>query len=155
MRSLTNLYRNQYQKINQTKYCKLNQNGFTMIELMIVVAIVGILASIAAPAYTNYVKKGKAAEATSTLADARVRMEQYFQDNRTYVGGPCPAAGKSFTYACVLAASTYTITATGVAAQGMTGFSYGVNQNNAKTSTYDGVTPSPNTCWVTSKGGSC
>ena len=69
------------------------QKGFTLIELMIVVAIIGILATIALPAYSNYVRSGKATEATSTLASARVQMEQHFQDNRTYVGGPCPAAG--------------------------------------------------------------
>ncbi|HAF00275.1 MAG TPA: pilus assembly protein PilE, partial [Methylophilaceae bacterium] len=63
---------------------KINQKGFTLLELMIVVAIVGILASIAIPAYQDYVKKGKAAEAPGALADLRVKMEQCFQDNRDY-----------------------------------------------------------------------
>ena len=143
----------QYKSRASLKHYLLAQRGFTLIELMIVVAIIGFLASIALPAYSNYVKKGKAAEATSALADARVRMEQFYQDNRTYEGGPCPAAGKAFTYACTLAASTYTIKATGTSAEGMSGFTFSVDQNNAKKSKYDGSAEA--NCWLTSKGGSC
>lgn len=128
------------------------QKGFTLIELMVVVAIVGILASIALPSYTNYVKKGKATEATTDLANGRVKMEQFFQDNRTYVGGPCPASGNYFTYACDSDATTYTITATNKAAD-MAGFEFTINQNNGKASKYDGTTGA--TCWLTSKSGSC
>lgn len=161
MRILANLNQYQCKELNQTKHRLLNQSGFTLVELMVVVAIIGILASIAVPAYTDYVKRGKAAEATSTLGDLKVKMEQYFQDNRTYVGadllvpGPCsPPAGttKYFTYACALTANTFTITATGVASHGMTGFSFGVDQNNAKTSTFDGTSGA---CWLSSKTGSC
>ena len=135
----------------------LLQKGFTLIELMIVVAVIGILAAIAIPNYTAYVQRGKAAEATSNLANLRVQMEQFYQDNRTYVGGPCtPAAGAvNFTYACpvVPTATTYTLAATGVVAKGMTSFAFSVDQNNAKTSTFDG-TPGT-TCWLTRYGGTC
>ncbi|MFZ3086525.1 MAG: type IV pilin protein [Methylotenera sp.] len=162
MRSQANLHRNQYRKLNQVNCRQLSQGGFTLIELMIVVAIIGILAGIALPAYTDYVKRGKAAEATSTLADLRVKMEQYFQDNRTYVGadllvpGPCsPPAGsvKYFTYSCVVGPATYTISAAPAAGQGMSGFAFGINQANAKTSTFDGTVGA--TCWLTSKTGTC
>jgi type IV pilus assembly protein PilE len=133
------------------------QKGFTLIEVMIVVAIIGILAAIAMPAYTDYVKRGKAAEATSNLANLRVQMEQYFQDNRTYIGGSCaPGSGDVyFAYACapVATATTYTLTAAGRAGQGMTGFAFSVDENNAKTSTFDGGTEQP--CWVTKKDGTC
>ena len=84
--------------------------GFTLIEVMVVVAIVGILATVGYPAYTDYLRRGKIAEAVSTLAEARAKLEQYFLDNRTYVGAdgatspatrPCSTAGKkNFTYAC-------------------------------------------------------
>jgi type IV pilus assembly protein PilE len=139
----------------------LKHNGFTLIELMIVVAVIGILASIAMPAYTNYIKKGKAVEATSNLADLRIKAEQFFQDNRTYAGINCiPADAKYFTYACTAAdgsgatgnANGYLITATGVAAEGMTGFSYTVNQANVKTSQYDGGATVTG-CWATKKAG--
>lgn len=119
---------------------------------MAVVAIIGIIAAIAMPGYTDYVKRGKAAEATSDLANGRVKMEQFFQDNRTYANGPCPASGKYFTYACDSDATTYTITATNRESD-MTGFSFSIDQNNAKTSTFDGATGA--TCWLTSKNGSC
>jgi type IV pilus assembly protein PilE len=143
---------------------KTQKNGFTLVELMIVVAIIGILASIAVPAYTDYVTRGKLAEASTELATMRVKLEQFFQDNRTY-SGACVAntvatlpAGKYFSYACTLAASTFTVTATGVAAQGTGSFSYTINQDNTKTtaSVPTGWSlPSPNTCWVTKKGGVC
>ncbi|MGH8742788.1 MAG: type IV pilin protein, partial [Burkholderiales bacterium] len=60
------------------------QNGFTLIELMTVVAVLAILAVIAVPAYNDYVTRGKIPEATSNLADLRVKMEQWYQDNRNY-----------------------------------------------------------------------
>lgn len=130
--------------------------GFTLMEVMIVVAIVGILASVALPSYQEYVRRGKIQEATSMLAANRVRMEQYFQDNRTYVGATLATAGtKHFTYAFSVepTATAYTITATGASAQGMSGYSYTVDQNNAKTSVAGGTTGA--TCWLDKRGGTC
>ena len=153
------------------------QRGFTMIELMIVVAIIGIMAAVAIPAYSSYVLRGKITEAVSNLSDQRVRMEQFFQDNRTYIGGlGCAAAGNTititgsryFTYACtVLTANTYTLTATGVGTQGMAGFGYTIDQNNNKASVFAVVVgppagppagwsvPGPTNCWATKPGGIC
>ena len=137
------------------------QKGFTLIELMIVVAIIGILASIAIPQYSDYVKRGKAAEATSNLATLRIKMEQCFQDNRTYDIAACTAfcttTAGNFTYTCspVSTATTYTIVATGVNTRGMPNFTFSVDQANNKTSMFDGTTPSPNTCWLTNKSGAC
>ncbi|MGZ8252497.1 MAG: type IV pilin protein [Methylophilaceae bacterium] len=135
--------------------------GFTLIELMIVVAIIGILASIAVPSYQEYVQRGKVAEATSTLAALRVRMEQHFQDFRTYqdVGAnvaPCaPINGaKYFTYTCTAqTATTYIIQAAGISSQGMSNFNFTIDQNNARTSNFNGTTGA--TCWLAKKGGSC
>lgn len=144
---------------------KINlQRGFSLIELMIVVGIVGILSAIALPAYQDYVTKAKITEATSGLADLRVKMEQYYQDNRTYVGyvdGGCnlssngnPAiVAESFTFTCAADASTYTITATGEVSAAMTGYLYSIDQDNGKYSEAAGG--GSGNCWITSKNGSC
>jgi len=140
------------------------QKGFTLIEIMIVVAIIGILMAIAIPAYGNYVKRAKVTEAVAALSEMRVKMEQHFQDNRTYVGAcgatgvaPLPAASKSFTFTCPagdLTATTYTVVATGSTAANMAGFEYSINQANVRSSTITASGWSGNaTCWVTGPGG--
>lgn len=58
--------------------------GFTLIELMITVAIIGILASIALPAYQNYVLRAGRAEGQAALLDASARQEQFYLGNKTY-----------------------------------------------------------------------
>lgn len=60
------------------------QQGFTLIELMIVVVIVGILASVAMPAYDNYVRKGKRGEGISAIQTVLEAQERYYADHRTY-----------------------------------------------------------------------
>jgi type IV pilus assembly protein PilE len=155
-----------------------SQRGFTLIELMVVVVIIAILASIAVPNYKTYVTRSKITEAISKLSESRVRMEQYFLDNRSYMnpnGGAnvlgCTNQGdlvtaftdaKNFTFTCsVLTANTYVISAIGIAGQGTDGFTYTIDQSNVKASviTYPASdsgwsTPTTN-CWTTKIGGIC
>ncbi len=65
---------------------RTGQNAFTLIELMIALAIVGILASIAYPSYQQYVKKSKEAAAQAALVSFASAMSQYYMDGMTYKG---------------------------------------------------------------------
>ena len=150
--------------------------GFTLIELMITVAIIAVLAAIAIPNYTDYVRRGKLQEATSTLLSMRTKMEQYFQDNRSYttpgapVLAPCTAGSsvpipplKYFSVACNPAptATTYTIQAAG-SDPTLVGITFTIDQGNVRATTVTpgspmdqaGYTPNAN-CWTIRKGGQC
>lgn len=94
------------------------QSGFTLIEIMVTVAILAIVASIALPSYTDYVRRSQLTEATTNLSDMRVRLEQFYQDNRTYLSTtlvgragdcgvlkPTGGAARYFTYTCATSAA--------------------------------------------------
>jgi type IV pilus assembly protein PilE len=143
-----------------------HQSGFTLIEVMITVAIIAILSAIAVPNYSAYVIRGKLVDATSGLADFRVRLEQYYQDNRNYgpAAGACGAAvptSKYFSFTCTVGATnqTYTVTAASIANQGLgaaSDYTYTLNELNTRATTkFAGATPSVTTCWLTKKGDSC
>lgn len=136
------------------------QKGFTLVELMVVIAIISLLASIALPAYTDYVIRSKIQDATSALANKRIQIEQYFQDNRSYVDAPACAndttTSSLFDFSCsVETATTFTLGATGK--NSMAGFSYDINQAGVRTSTISasGWAGSSTACWITKKGGGC
>jgi len=67
--------------------------GFTLIELMIVVAIIGILAAIAIPAYQEYIARSQASEAMQLLAGAKAPMAEYFSDKGRWPAGPGSVMG--------------------------------------------------------------
>jgi len=141
---------------------KIRNNGFSLIELMITVGIIGILSSIAIPSYNDYVKKAYVVEATNALSTLNAKLEQHYQDNRSYqtVGTfttPCvnQTIG-NFSISCSnLTATTFTLTATGNSRAA--GFSYAINEKNEKStvSLPTGWGSANTSCWVTSKGGSC
>ena len=137
------------------------QTGFTLIELMIVVAIVGILAAIAVPMYTDHIIRSTLVEGHTGLSDFRVRMEQFYQDNRTYdgagldnCGAAKPANATSFDYNCRSLGQTYTATATGKADSRAAGFVFTINEQNVKSTTATKAgweSASMANCWVSRK----
>jgi len=79
----------------------MNKKGFTLIELLIVIAIIGILAMIAIPAYVGQQKSAARTEAYSNLQNLRLLEEQFFAENACYeplVGGVCPAGTSIYNY---------------------------------------------------------
>ena len=96
------------------------QNGFTLIELMIVVAIIAILAAIALPAYSDYTKKAKVTEVITSASSGRTAVAEYVASR-----GACPTANilptQTSTYVSGVANAGCVITATSQAIPGVSG----------------------------------
>lgn len=103
--------------------------GFSLIELLIAVALVGILAGIAYPAYTSHVQRAHRAEARAVLLEAAQYMERYYSANTSYASASLPdrlshspagstAADARYTLAVTADATSFTLTATPTKADG-------------------------------------
>lgn len=154
--------------VHNVSHPRSRSGGFTLIEVMIVVAIIGILAAVAIPAYNDYVRRGQLPEGFSQLSQYRAKMEQYYQDNRNYGtaakcaadstanswNGFAPSGAKYFDYVCetVDAQQGYKITATGKS--GVLGYEYTINQNGDRATTKFKGADVTATCWLT-KSATC
>jgi type IV pilus assembly protein PilE len=138
--------------------------GFSLIELMIAVAIVGIITAVAMPAYKRYVVRSHLTEALGALSGLQIQMEHFYQDGGTYGTVPAcgagtavtvPGASSYFTYSCVSTSTgtstngqQYTATATGI---GLTaGYTYTVDSTPTprKTTQFAGSVVANKTCWM-------
>ena len=133
--------------------------GFTLIEAMVLVAVLGILAAIGIPNYSRYVTRGHLVEAGNALADYRTRMEQFYKDNRTYAkagmcGEAAPTNLESFAISCVVGIGGQAFTATATGAGSTAGFVYTINQANLRAtaaipSHWGSLTRDARNTWVT------
>lgn len=151
-------------------------HGFTLIEVMIVVAIIAILASVALPAYTAYIRRGQMQEAFTNMSSFRIKLEQYYQDNKNY--GPitataCGAAAGNdllatelgpqtyFTYNCTASdVSTsknqaYRITATGKTGTNVAGYTYTLTDQGIKATTSFAGSAATASCWAVKSTSDC
>lgn len=131
----------------------MKRNGFTLIELMITVAIIGILAAIAYPSYQQYVISSARAEAMTALLDAASKQEQFYSDNRQYttsmanLGVNTATESGLYTLSATVNGQSFVITATpasGVALQDGECTTLTINEVGVKGATGSGGV---NTCW--------
>lgn len=146
----------------------IRAKGFTLLEMMITVVVIGILASIAVPSYSDYVRRSALQDAFASMSDMRIKLEQFYQSNRNYGTNSCGhdgtqarvafAASGGFTFACALgtgadADQTYTITATGGSGPA-SGHVFTLDSNNARRTTRFKGSTVAKACW-TVKGNEC
>ncbi|PAR34448.1 type IV pilin protein [Vibrio metoecus] len=139
-------------------FCKpsvTQQQGMTLIELMIAVVIVGILASIAYPAYTNYVKEGHRKQAMADMAKIQLYLEEKYNNGYTATGivdaqkvcnSFCSVDSDRYKIVVETAASSYAITATPQSTKGQNSDKCVGNTYASLTLNEKGVT-APSACW--------
>lgn len=139
---------------------KRSNRGFTLIEVMITIAIIGIVSAIAVPNYRDYVTRGRLVEAFSALGALQPNAEQFWSNTRSFANfdtqsNAFPATTANFSYALSGATdSAYTVTATGLGPAA--GFVFTIDQqgNRATTGVPSGWTGNAG-CWVDRRGGTC
>ncbi|WIT09833.1 type IV pilin protein [Paucibacter sediminis] len=137
-------------------------SGFTLIEMMITVGLIGVLGALALPSYRDYVRRGQVPESMTALSDYRIKMEQFYLDNRSYGTGACasgavsppwnnfrPGGAKYFEFSCELTDSGqgYVLTAKGVSGQAV-GHIYTLTQDNARATTLFKGDSMNKACWL-------
>lgn len=134
------------------------ERGFTLIEVMITVAIVAILSAIALPAYTAYVQRSRVPPALDALSALATRMEQRFQDSGSYANGAACGATmpttENFTVTCELSNDGQGFTATATGSGPVDGYGFSIDHQGVRVTTaHPKGVPSTN-CW-SMKGTTC
>lgn len=135
----------------------VHQRGFTLVELMVTVAVVAILAGIALPSYNAYITRSRIPVGLEALTSYAMRMEQSYQDNGNYGTSSCRLAvptASNFTVTCALSDSGQGFTATATGGGGLSGYTYSIDHNaTRRTVAHPKGVPST-ACWSI-KGQTC
>jgi len=128
--------------------------GFTLIEMMIVVAVMAILAAVALPSYSDFTRRANLASAFEALGTYRMRLEQFYQDSNNYGVSSCamaaPATTTLFQYTCALTDSGQSFTATATGIGTMAGYAYTTDAAGTNSTTaYPDGSGLPKSCWLT------
>lgn len=141
----------------------LGSSGMTLLELIVVVAIVGILTAIGVPVYNGFIDDARAKEAQNNLRSIRLVQESYKSDNNSYYGavacsansfstlntnlfdGKSELKGDNWQY-CITSASSTAFTARAEEV-GSGNDWYQIDQNNATNSSIEGVNCNSGSCW--------
>ncbi len=137
--------------------------GFSLVELMVALAIAAIIGAVALPSYRDHMMRTRIPEATSGLLLTAMRLEQFYQDRRSYLDGTgCGAdlpRSEFFEFSCQSAADgqSFLLVANGVPGSAMTGFTYTLDQQgHAETSRLPAEWGNaPLACWINRRGASC
>ncbi|MDH5232269.1 MAG: prepilin-type N-terminal cleavage/methylation domain-containing protein [Gammaproteobacteria bacterium] len=143
---------------------KQSSRGFTIVELVIAVAVVAIIAAMAVGQYSDYAKRTKLTEVNAQLGTIALKLEQYYLESHSYAqsdgscGVPMPTAEQVdyFLFSCEITdnGTTYTLTASNLASAGLgkpNDYQYGFDSNGRKyTSRFAAVAVDKN-CWLKSE----
>ena len=138
-----------------------SHGGFSLVELMVTLAIAAIIAVFALPSYREHMLRSYLPEASSGLQLAALRLEQYYQDHRSYLDGKACGVtlptSQRFNFSCASPADGQSFLLTATGANVMAGFTYTLDQQGQPRTTAlpDGWGTAPLECWITKRGATC
>ena len=137
---------------------RYRSQGFTLVELMVAVAVLGILTSIALPSYSAYLQRSRVPVALDALSTYYTRMEQRFQDVGNYAAGEVCAVtlpvAANFTLACTLAEGGRGYSASATGGGPMTGYVYTIDHQGVRNTTAHPKGTPASACWSL-RGATC